>query len=192
MNMLVFSDLHAQKESLQDIKSLLKEVDFSIFCGDLLGYGTDINECMDFILKKIDLVVLGNHDRMCISGENLVNQHPVVQESILYTRERLSPSQIQSLSSLKKEIIHQDLYITHSLGDDYLRSRDDFLRLIHHAPRDSKYIFWGHTHEQLIFKWKDKTVINPGSLTKGRRGHPRGYALLEEEHIEFIQLEDII
>ncbi len=192
MNILLFSDLHAQKESLQDIKPILKEVDLSIFCGDLLGYGTDISECMDFILEKIDLVVLGNHDRMCISGENLDNQHPVVRESILYTRERLSPRQIQLLSSLKREMVHQDLYITHSLGDDYLRSREDFLRLIHHAPPDSKYLFLGHTHQQLLFSWKDKMVINPGSLTKGRRGHPRGYALLEDDQIEFIQLEDII
>jgi Icc-related predicted phosphoesterase len=55
---LVFSDLHANKQALADIIPLIKEVDLSIFCGDILGYGKDIDYCIDFILNNVDLVVL--------------------------------------------------------------------------------------------------------------------------------------
>jgi predicted phosphodiesterase len=35
-------------------------------------------------------------------------------------------------------------------------------------------------------------MINPGSITKGRRGFKRGYVLLDEGEIKFIKLEDIL
>jgi len=87
---LVFSDLHANKQALTDIFPLIKEVDLSIFCGDILGYGKDIDYCIDFILNNVDLVVLGNHDRLAITNENLEGEHPVVRESILFTRSKLT------------------------------------------------------------------------------------------------------
>ena len=34
---LVFSDLRANKQALADIIPIIKEVDLSIFCGDILG-----------------------------------------------------------------------------------------------------------------------------------------------------------
>jgi hypothetical protein len=41
---------------LADIIPIIKEVDLSIFCEDILGYGKDIEHCIDFILNNVDLV----------------------------------------------------------------------------------------------------------------------------------------
>ena len=98
----------------------------------------------------VDLAVLGNHDRMSINKENLNNQHPVVRDSIEYTRKKLSNEQVLLLSSLKSEIYFEDMYITHSLGDDYLRSKKDLIRLINHASPETRYIFFGHTHVWIL------------------------------------------
>lgn len=192
MKTVVFSDLHANKQSLQDIKATLKNADLSIFCGDILGYGEDLEECIDFIFQHVDLAVLGNHDRMSITQENLDNQHPAVRDSIEYTRKRLSNEQILSIGSLKPEIYFENMYVTHSLGDDYLRSKKDLIRLSDHTAANIKYIFFGHTHEKVFFEHNGKIIINPGSITKGRNGFKRGYVQINNGEIKFIDLEDVL
>jgi putative phosphoesterase len=190
--MLVFSDLHANRRALEDISPVLKEVDLSVFCGDLLGYGKDIDYCIDFVLKNVDLVVAGDHERLAVTNESLERQLPVVVESTLYNRSKLSAEQKKMISSLPTEIWHEDMYITHSINDDYLRIEKDFNRLYDRMHRDTNYALFGHTHEQVLVKYKNKTIINPGSITKGRRGFHRSYVIIHGEHIEFVNLEDIL
>jgi len=189
---LVFSDLHANKRALMDLTPIIEEVDLSIFCGDLLGYGRDIDYCIDFILKNIDLVVLGDHDRLAITDESLERQLPVVRESTLFTRSKLSTAQIEAISSLPKEIWYKNIYVTHSIGNDYLRKEDDFKRLYEKMHKDTKYAFFGHTHEQILYKYNNKVIINPGSITKGRRGFYRSYVIIHGESIKFVNLEAIL
>ena len=189
---LVFSDLHASKRALEDIIPSLEKVDLSICCGDFLGYGKDIDYCLDYVLKNIDLVVLGDHERLVITNENLERRLPVVRESTMYTRNRLSLEQKKMLSSLPVEIRYEDMYITHSIGDDYLRTENDFMRLQYKLSKDTKYVFFGHTHEQVFFKFENRIIINPGSITKGRGGCKRSFALVNGDKIEFVKLEDIL
>ena len=191
-SILVFSDLHANKRALTDIIPVLKEVDLSIFCGDLVGYGEDIDYCIDFVLNNVDLVVLGNHERLAITNENLEKQAPLVRESTLFTRSRLSAKQIKMLSSLPVEIWYEDMYITHSINDDYLRTGKDFQRLYEKMRENTKYAFFGHTHEQVLWEYNKKIIINPGSITKGRRCFHRSYVIIRGYKIEFVNLEDIL
>jgi len=191
-NLLVFSDLHANRRALDDIVPALRKVDLSVFCGDLLGYGKDIDYCVDFVLKNIDIVVAGDHDRLATTRESLKKQLPVVRESTLYTRSKLSAAQRKLISSLPTEVWYEDIYATHSINDDYLRTEKDFKRLCSRMRKDTNYAFFGHTHEQALFKNGGKTVINPGSITKGRRGSNRSYALIRDGKVEFVDLEDIL
>ena len=192
MKILIFSDLHANKRALADIAPLIKEVDISIFCGDILGYGKDIDYCIDFVLNNVELIVLGNMDRLAITDESLERQLPVVKDSILFTRNKLHREQIEKLLCLPKEIWYKEIYITHSLGDDYLRDEYNFRRLCERMHKDTSYAFFGHTHEQVLYKCNNKTIINPGSITKGRRGFPRSYVIIQDKNVEFINLEDIL
>ena len=186
---LVFSDLHANRRALDDIIPVLREASLSVFCGDLLGYGTDINACIEFVLNKIDLVVLGNHERLALTSESLDKQYPVVRESVQYVRSKLTTEQKRMLSSVPTEIWHEDMYITHSIGDEYLRTEKDFMRLCHRMREETKYAFFGHTHQQVLFKYNNKTIINPGSITKGRRGFPRSYVTICGDTVSFKILE---
>lgn len=192
MKIMVFSDLHAHKKSINDIEPLLKEMDLSIFCGDILGYGKDINQSLEFITEEVDLVVQGNHDRMAVSGESLENQHPVVKESMEYTRRQLTDDQIDLIKSLPEEILSQDIYITHSLGDRYLREKKDFIDFYNSLKPSVNYAFFGHTHEQVLFDYNDKIIINPGSITKGRRGSKRSFVIVDDGEIKFIKMRDIL
>jgi len=189
---LVFSDLHANKQALTDVIPIIKEVDLSIFCGDIIGYGKDIDYCIDFVLNNIDLVVLGNHDRLAITDEDLKRQPPIIRDSTLFTRRNLSRVQIEAISSLPKEIWYENIYVTHSLGDDYLRKEDEIKRLYEKMHENTKYAFFGHTHEQILYKYNNKLIINPGSISKGRRGFSRSYVIITGEEINFVNLEAIL
>lgn len=189
---LIFSDLHANKQALMEIEKVIDNFDFSIFCGDILGYGKDVDYSLNFITNKVDIVVLGNHDRLIISGESLTNQHPVVRESIINTRKELSKAQIDLISSLPTEVWHKDMYITHTLGDDYLRIEADFERFSGKMRSNTNYVFFGHTHQKALYNFNGRTIINPGSITKGRNGFCRSYAILNKKNIEFVNLEGIL
>jgi putative phosphoesterase len=190
-SILVFSDLHADKKALEDIIPALEKVDLSICCGDFLGYGKDIDYCMEYVLNNVDLVVQGNHERLAATNENLERQLPVIKESTLYTRDKLSSEQKEMLSSLPTEIWYEDMYVTHSIGDNYLRTRKDFMLLCARIPKDANYVFFGHTHEQVLLKYENRIIINPGSVTSGRRGFKRSYVLMNDGKIQFVNLENI-
>ena len=191
-DILVFSDLHANSRALKDIIPLLDDVDLSIFCGDIIGYGKDMDFCIDFVLNNIDLVVIGNHERLAVSDEDLGSQTPVVQKSALYTRRKLTAKQRDLLVSLPTEIWYEDLYVTHSINDEYLRTEADFDKLFKKMREDTSYAFFGHTHEQVLISRNNKTIINPGSITKGRRGLQRGYVLMNAAKLIFVRLESIL
>lgn len=192
MKTLVFSDLHANKKALNDIARIINKVDRSVFCGDILGYGSDIDYCVDFILNNVDFVVLGNHDRMAVTDEDIADEHPVVKESIGLTRKKISAEHRRRISLLLKEIWHEDIYVTHSLDNGYLRTEADFMKIYEKMLPETKYAFFGHTHEQVLYKKGGKVIINPGSITKGRRGFPRSYILIDNEDIQFINLPKIL
>jgi putative phosphoesterase len=189
---LVFSDLHANSRAIEDIVPVLEDVDLSIFCGDIIGYGKEIDSCIDFVLNNIDLVVIGNHERLAVSEEDVSNQIPAVQKSTLYARSKLTSKQKESLMALPTEIWYENLYITHSIKDDYLRTDADFQKLFNRMRDDTRYAFFGHTHEQVLISRNNKTIINPGSITKGRRGLQRGYVLMNSGEISFARLEPIV
>jgi putative phosphoesterase len=191
-NILVFSDLHANSQALKDIFPLLDDVDLSIFCGDIIGYGKDLDFCIDFVLNNIDLVVIGNHERLAVSDEDLSSQNPIVQKSALYNRRKLTSKQRDLLASLPTEIWYEDLYVTHSINDEYLKTDADFDKLFKKMRKDTNYAFFGHTHEQVLISRNNKTIINPGSITKGRRGLQRGYVLMNAAKLIFVRMESIL
>ena len=115
-----------------------------------------------------------------------------MQKSTLYNRSKLTSKQKELLLSLPTEIYYEDLYITHSINDEYLRTEAGFEKIFKKMRKDTKYAFFGHTHEQVLISQNDKTIINPGSITKGRRGVERGYVLMNSRDVVFVRLEPIV
>jgi putative phosphoesterase len=191
-NIVVFADLHANSRALEDIIPVLEEVDLSIFCGDIIGYGKDIDDSIDFVLKNIDLVVIGNHERLAFSDEDISSQTPAVQKSTLFIRSKLTSKQRELLASLPTETWYEDLYVTHSINDEYLRTDAGFEKIFKKMQEETRYAFFGHTHEQVLISRNNKTIINPGSITKGRRGSQRGYVLMDAGKVTFVRLEPIL
>lgn len=189
MKTLIFSDIHASKNSCRELEALLPSYDRVLCCGDVVGYGQDPEYCIDFIVNNKIHTVKGNHDAM-VTGECPVADHPVIKESITWTKNKLSERYKDQLRSLPDDLNLGDVYLTHTLAARYIYSREDVDAQIEKILKKTKplHVAIGHSHVSFCFKIAGKTLVNPSSITKGRRGHARGYMNFDGEHFEFISL----
>jgi len=68
-------------------------------------------------------------------------------------------------------------YVFPGTPREYLKS------IIREAEAD--IVVLGHTHIPMIFEWKGKYIVNPGSVGQPRDGDPRAaYVLLDTEKME--------
>ena len=186
---LLFSDLHGNKKACKEIEKISSKFECILFAGDICGYGKDFKYCINALKDMNVLAVLGNHDRMVVSGEDLRNEDPRVRASIEWHRERLEEKEFYYLNSLPTFLSIKDIYVTHSYHDEYICNKDQCHLVANMADND--LIVLGHTHIQMDVSIGKKRIVNPGSISKGRQGHPRGYATWNNEEIMFIKLGEI-
>jgi predicted phosphodiesterase len=187
---LFFSDIHASKVAAQYIESIAKKFNYIVCAGDICGFGRDFKYCIDMFKSLNIKSVLGNHDRMVISGEGLSNKDPRVKDSIEWTRERISLDCLDYLWSLPRGMVCEDTFVIHTYpGDRYIKDEGDCVDVASLTTLDT--IFVGHTHVQGRWSVKGKTVVNLGSITQGRKGNPRGYVTMAGSNIKFVQLGEL-
>lgn len=62
------SDIHANYEALLSIDKYVRECDYILCLGDIVGYSCAVNECIDYVRKHNFLCIQGNHERYVIEG----------------------------------------------------------------------------------------------------------------------------
>lgn len=192
MRVLVISDIHANWAALSAIK---EPHDLCVCLGDLVDYGPQPIECIDWIRENAHCVVRGNHDhgvaqRIVASGSSGFKQLASVTRRIMW--QLLDEERVRFLGQLPIS--------------KYVRVGEKVLFLVHATPRDplDEYLFadpdaWalrverveadiicvGHTHHQFAVRVGDKIVLNPGSVGQPRDNDPRAcYAVIDEGKIE--------
>jgi len=193
MSVLIFSDIHASKEACLELEKLLPNYDKVFCCGDIVGYGKDPEYCIDFIRKNNIATVKGNHDAMVL-GEFSVADHPVVVESVEWTQKRLSAEYKETLRNFPNKLVWENLFIKHTLAGRYIFGEEDMGEDINEELKHIKQskVVIGHSHVPFCFTYREKTIFNPSSITKGRKGFHRGYGVFNDENFESIVLEDAI
>lgn len=188
---LLFSDIHGNKQAAQQIQQLSKGVSDILFTGDICGYGKDFQYCIDMFMDLNIHAVYGNHDKLVINGEDLSRYDKSVAESIKWTRNKIGLKHYNYLKNLPKALTKCGIYFTHTIDNDtYITNHKDGVKLA--KKTNSRLIAFGHTHIQDKMQIGDKILINPGSITKGRKGNPRGYVIINEQEPRFIECEDIL
>lgn len=189
----MLSDVHGNLEALQAVFADLKARGASraFFLGDLVGYGPNPVECLDFI-RHFEFCLLGNHDRAVVHGIpnnfNLVARH-----AALWTRERLNPDNMglrflrggehrhrkelwEFLQGLKPSRLLGGRLFAHdnplNPGDDkYVRSQNRARVSFDKYPQ-VKTFFIGHSHIPRIFTYDEEMIPEPGrryAIGNGRR-----------------------
>lgn len=162
----LMGDVHATVEPLQHALRIFEQnrVDQILCAGDIAGYGTELEQCIELLIASGCVTVLGNHDRYYIDHnidgvENWVdlffNNLPVTWESTI-TGKRVFTVHASPPDSMNRGItlLDQDEKIIPS------RKKQWSLELERYG---FDVLVVGHTHQVFTEMLGQTMVINPGS-----------------------------
>lgn len=205
MKRALISDIHGNLEALSAVLAKIDNLNISnIIClGDIVGYGPNPIECLDLVMQRCELTILGNHDQAALFDPEGFN--PVAMRAIFWTRKQLESPQLNNTLADQRWDFLGELPRRHDEGE--------FL-FVHGSPRDptneyvfpemiyekelmkvlfsriEKYCFQGHTHipgcftearefispeqNDYVFELTDqKMMFNVGSVGQPRDGDRR-------------------
>ena len=198
----LFSDIHANLAALQAVISDAKNQGVSNFAclGDVVGYGPKPAECIALVQEVGCVCVKGNHDEDASNERSLDNLSDVAQESLYWTREKLSASQKEWLAALPyQRRLGRNLLVHASLENPsewhYIRNKFDAEIAL--GNQKAPLCFFGHTHvpvvyhadgnkirkmegSEAILSKDSRYLINVGSVGQPRDGVPKAcYAIYD-------------
>ena len=171
MRIVIASDLHANWEALA---VLPKDYDQLWILGDLVNYGPNPAEVVDFVRKHATHVAKGNHDHAIAYREEARCQgrfRELADVTGRFTEATLQVSQTKYLRDLplqtELEVARTRFHLCHALPSDPLfgyapSDSERWSEESSHLPVD--IILVGHSHTQFIKKVRNCLVVNPGSL----------------------------
>jgi len=189
----VISDLHANRPALEAVLDDLPDVDAIVCAGDVVGYNPWPAECVEAMVERDVQTVMGNHDRMVVTGGNF-HGNRMASAGVSYAREHLDDGQRSWLAGLPDErrLLDGRVTVVHGHPDD--PNRYTYPETFGpHMLDDEDVLVMGHTHVQAHEVYDEGIVMNPGSVGQPRDGDPRAaYALLdldrmavEERRVEY-------
>ncbi|MES1260388.1 MAG: metallophosphoesterase family protein [Acidobacteriota bacterium] len=212
MRYLLLSDLHSNQEALEAVLAdAAGQYDLIVSCGDLVGYGPDPNRVVEWARQHLHAVIRGNHDRANCGLEDIEWFNPVAQAATRWTMGMLSAENITYLRNLRQGPVLVDCFLlVHGSPldeDEYIASMSDAANVFPYL--EAGVTFFGHTHLQGGFVWRDGEqhpvpgltpgessaslsltrdafwLINPGSVGQPRDNDPRAaYAIYDCETSE--------
>ena len=190
MKLLIVSDIHSNYEALAAVAHV--ENADEIWClGDLVDYGPEPAEVVQWVRHHVDQCVLGNHDyalafnKDCRCSPRFRRLSELSREM---NRALLSPEQIEFLRELpRSRNVEADgcrFHLSHAApgGDiyryDLMPKISDEVLIDASRDIDADFIFCGHTHFPMLRKIGNKVFVNPGAVGLQHDGNWRAsYAI---------------
>ncbi len=200
MKTAVISDIHANLPALEAVlEAVDREGVDQIWClGDAVGYGASPNECLEILVGRTDIWLVGNHDLAALGEIDISTFSHSAAEAALWTRGKLSDASVETLKRLgtaardHRESIglyHAsprdpiwEYVVDIDLAEDCLNVQEERISLV------------GHSHIALYFTRADELarttselahagtaismtngqwLVNPGSVGQPRDGDAR-------------------
>jgi predicted phosphodiesterase len=205
MRILVISDIHGNLTALETVLKAAGRPD-QIWClGDLVGYGPDPNECIALIKSTPNTsCLLGNHDAAVLGKIDLQAFNQDARSSITWTKSKLKSANQSFLRDLPEKLVLEGVTLVHGSPRDpvweYMLDLhtaaenfsffDTQICLVGHThipisfylPKDSEIVSWETMEPGQIYKLRNRTLLNPGSVGQPRDHDPRAaYAFLDPE-----------
>jgi len=199
MRYLILSDIHANHEALRAVLAHVKRKrwDKAIVLGDVVGYGANPNRAVDVVrgLKPV-VAIRGNHDKVCSGIEDGEMFNRVALQAAMWTRRKLTPSNLRWLQSLPEGPVVVDgaFAVAHGTPideDAYIFGEIEALNVFRQTA--FPLCFFGHSHFPVIFGLSPDAIqtvlttppsfrfrlqpgvrylVNPGSIGQPRDGIP--------------------
>ena len=193
MKIFIISDLHANLEALS---ALPRDYDELWVLGDLVNYGPNPAEIIDFVRSHASMIVRGNHDHS-VGFDTECGCSPrfraMAEATRDYTSSVLSAPDKQFLRHLPtcacRQVDGQAFFLCHATPSDLLyeyRPPDSPIwERDEEASSGADVVLAGHTHLQFARRLVKRTVVNPGSLGQSKAGDPRArYAVWQDGNME--------
>lgn len=192
MRVAIISDVHANFEALS---ALPRTYDELWVLGDLVNYGPDPAETVEFIRSRAAVAIRGNHDHS-VGWDAEPRCSPrftqMAEETRLYTKSALSEKHKEFLRrlplTLRREIDGVTFFLCHATPANPLyeyRPPDSPMWPREPAHAGANIVLVGHTHLQFERSSGTRAVVNPGSLGQSKTGEPGArYALWDNGRIE--------
>ena len=209
----ILSDIHGNLFALEEIINDFKDIDSIILLGDLIDYGMQSNEVVEYIKDKLSSKIIcniwGNHENAILTDDYNHFSSTRGVESAKFTNSQLTDD---SRNYLNNELIHEGKYefdinkkrvlaIHGSLTDYYWKAI--FPDNLNGNYSDYDIVLSAHSHYPHVFQKfyevdnpemrnkKSVLFINPGSVGQPRNHNPNAqYAVLDSESMA-VELKSI-
>lgn len=202
MRYAIFGDIHSNLEALTTFLRVIdSEPDVVPVClGDIVGYSSSPNQCLDLIFKREIHTVMGNHERAVLRASERSTFNDAARSALDWQVSVIDADHIARIVRLPYMIQFEHFSITHA--NFCAPSHFGYVTKAEQATRSFKCMpgsvgFIGHTHVPMMFCTFDGTsmpataepikgnrriitiedrmryLINPGSLGQPRDGDPR-------------------
>ena len=197
MRILLLADIHANWAALSAIR---EPFDACFVLGDLVEYGTQPIECIEWVRQNATVVIRGNHDHSAaqrvpppngsglrgLAGATRLQHWKILSASHLKFLSRLPVSQTLTLGNRRFHLVHAT---PRDPMDEYLATDAETWK-IRLAGIDADCVGVGHTHLQFHLDLGRSQLVNPGSVGQPRDGDPRAaYAIIEDGNVELKRVE---
>ncbi len=211
----VFSDIHGNYHALQAVLEAIdsENVDLTVCCGDVVGYGARPNECVEALREREIPVIAGNHDHACLLLTDITNFNDIAKAAVIWTKEVLSESNIAFLRQMPLTIADQanNLFYVHASPKD--PGEWNYILTMGEARLNFNYFteqicFIGHSHQPFIIeneagnlacpsrpeidlRENRRYLVNVGSVGQPRDHNPHACFVLldlEEKRLEIRRL----
>ena len=179
MRLAVISDIHSNFPALEAVYADLKTqaVDHVFVAGDAINGCVFPTEVLDLIYTEHWQMVRGNHEQYVIDLAAKPEKFPLpLWTSVHWTQAHLRPHDVDYIDSLSVSIEIEDIVIMHgalqSLTGGFLPTDSDEVLLARYGDVDHNVIVNAHTHLPIVCSWRDKLLINAGSVGIPLDGNP--------------------
>lgn len=190
MRTLIIADVHANLSAL----TALPRADLIICAGDVVTFGPDPSNCIEWLTARRALCVRGDEDDAI--GNDTEHQLPqrLSQAGLAaraWTAAALTRDERGWLSGLPPEIEtvvdRVRVGVVHAYPGDYNRylcPNDEELHRLTRAFPHADVIVIGHTHRPGLWRYRGKIILNPGSVGQPLIPGKACYALLQSGKIK--------
>lgn len=179
----IISDIHGNYTALQEVLNDMKEknVDKLICLGDLVTKCANPDLVIDLIRKKADVVIKGNCDNLICKNTNYSWSRNKIGKERLEYLDSLPVSYEFYLSGHLIRLFHASPYsLEHVYNpmfsnantryrDKEIKSPEEMFLNTEFLGKNSDdpipdIVGYGHIHTPNLFRFKNKTIFNPGSV----------------------------
>jgi len=192
MKFVIISDIHSNIQALFRADETFGNYDKLISLGDIVGYGPNPSECIDWVRKNADISLMGNHDSALCDISNSIHFNINARQAIDINFNMINEEQRRYLCNLPLKEEFNDIVFVHASPSkpeawEYILGEEKIFYTLKFMK--GKFLFIGHSHIPFIAEYKNgsmfiakntisikpdaRYLINVGSVGQPRDGDNR-------------------